>query len=113
MTISSQVSEQILKTKNEQDIALILKDQKDCLEVYRDSEKKLEAFNKFSKVRYQDVYQQFEQHAKLLKQVKKDMNSVFIKLQKMKSQLNEKYPEQYEAAVNKHPPLVIEEEEEE
>lgn len=36
------------------------------------------------------------------------MNSVFTKLRKIKSQLNEAYPEQYKAAVDKHPPPVIE-----
>ncbi|KAG1049052.1 hypothetical protein G6F43_008596 [Rhizopus delemar] len=108
MSTPNHIAEKILNLKNEEDIATISRDQDECLDAYRDSEKRLEAFNKFSKARYQDIYQHFEQHTKLLKQMKKDMNSVFTKLRKIKSQLNEAYPEQHKAAVDKHPPPVIE-----
>ncbi|KAI9264727.1 hypothetical protein BY458DRAFT_540564 [Sporodiniella umbellata] len=112
MSLTHHVSEQILKTKSEEDINRILKSQEECLKGYKETEKKIEAFNKFSKARYVDIYQQLEQHAKLLKQTRKDMNSVFTKLGRIKKRLNEKYPEAYAHAVLQHPPLVIDSDEE-
>lgn len=76
--------------------------------MYKQAEKNLEAFNRFSAARYQMVHKQFEQHNKLLKQIKKDLNSVFLKLNKIKNHLNTTYPNQYQQSLAKYPPPVLE-----
>lgn len=74
------------------------------LTTFKDAQQKLEAFNKFSEARYQQVYKQFELHSKLLKQTREDLNTVFIKLRKIKKQLNTQYPKEMEIVLKKYPP---------
>jgi uncharacterized membrane-anchored protein YhcB (DUF1043 family) len=78
------------------------------LEVYKETQQKLDAFNKFSKARYQEVYKHFELHTKLLKEVKGDLDGVFIKLKKIKNQLALKYPNEMQVVVQKYPPPEVE-----
>lgn len=49
------------------------------------------------------MHKHFEIHTKLLKQVKTDLDTVFIKLRKLKKELALKYPNHYEAALEKYP----------
>lgn len=84
------------------------KKQKKSLEIYKDTQQKLEAFNKYSKARYQEVYRHFELHTKLLKEVKGDLDGVFIKLRKIKNQLALKYPNEMEKVLQKYPPPQVE-----
>lgn len=48
-------------------------------------------------------------HAKLLKQVKHDLDGVFIKLRTIKTQLSLKYPEEMQLGLAKYPPKEVEE----
>lgn len=47
-------------------------------------------------------------HTKLLKEVKTDLDNVFIKLRKIKNQLAFKYPTEMEKVLEKYPPPIIE-----
>lgn len=76
--------------------------------LYKETQQKLEAFNKFSQARYHNIHRHFELHAKLLKEVKGDLNGVFLKLRKIKSQLASKYPNEMEQALKKYPAPVVE-----
>ncbi|KAI8374264.1 uncharacterized protein BYT42DRAFT_615439 [Radiomyces spectabilis] len=107
MASSHTVAEKLIHAKNEQAIGEILETQAQCLQMYKDTQQKLEAFNEFSKARYQNVHKHFEAHTKLLKEMRNDLNSVFSKLRKIKSQLQEKYPEEMDIALKKYPPIVI------
>lgn len=78
------------------------------MEIYKTTQQKLEAFNKFSKARYQEVYKHFELHTKLLKQVKEDLDGVFTKLRKIKNQLALKYPDEMQVVLQKYPPPQVE-----
>ncbi|KAI8339791.1 hypothetical protein EDC96DRAFT_568160 [Choanephora cucurbitarum] len=106
--IPHHLADQLLQLKSDQDIQDVLSDQQECLNIYEESQKKLEAFNKFSQIRYQHVHKHFEAHTKLLAEVKNDLNSVFSKIRKIKSQLASEYPNEMEAALKKHSPPVIE-----
>ncbi|KAI8380115.1 hypothetical protein BD560DRAFT_432365 [Blakeslea trispora] len=107
-SIPHHLADQLLQLKSDEDIQTILDDQEECLEVYKDTQKKLEALNKFSQIRYQHVHKHFEAHTKLLVDVKNDLNSVFSKIRKIKGQLASQYPDEMEAALKKYPPPVLE-----
>jgi uncharacterized membrane-anchored protein YhcB (DUF1043 family) len=83
------------------------------LEIYKGSQQKLEAFNNFSKARYQDVHKHFEVHTKLLKEMRGDLNSVFTKLQKIKRQLAQQYPEEMQMIQRKYPTPTVQDDEDE
>jgi hypothetical protein len=76
--------------------------------VYKDTQQKLEAFNKFSQARYHNIHKHFELHTKLLKEVKGDLNDVFVKLRRIKKQLAVKYPDEMNQVVKKYPPPEVE-----
>jgi hypothetical protein len=78
------------------------------LVIYKETQQKLEAFNKFSQARYHNVHRHFELHTKLLKEVKSDLNGVFLKLRKIKSQIASQYPKEMEQALQKYPPPAVE-----
>ncbi|KAI9475718.1 MAG: hypothetical protein EXX96DRAFT_275573 [Benjaminiella poitrasii] len=107
MTIPNHLANQFLQLKSEEEIKAIIKDQDDCLVSYKDIEQKLEAFNKFSQARYHSIHRHFESHTKLLKEIREDLNSVFIKLRKIKNQLVLKYPNEMEQVLKKYPPPKI------
>ncbi|RCH89175.1 hypothetical protein CU097_011781 [Rhizopus azygosporus] len=106
--MSQNIPKHVLNLKNEQEMQVLMSKQQECLKMYKQAEKNLEAFNRFSAARYQMVHKQFEQHNKLLKQIKKDLNSVFLKLNKIKNHLNTTYPNQYQQSLAKYPPPVLE-----
>ncbi|KAI8890793.1 hypothetical protein K501DRAFT_236489 [Backusella circina FSU 941] len=112
MSVPHQLAQQFLELQNEQDIQTIIKDQQQCLEIYKSSQQKLEAFNNFSKARYQDVHKHFEVHTKLLKEMRGDLNNVFTKLQKIKRQLAQQYPQEMQIVQSKYPPPTVDDEEE-
>ncbi|CEI98931.1 hypothetical protein RMCBS344292_13027 [Rhizopus microsporus] len=105
--MSQNIPKHVLNLKNEQEMQVLMSKQQD-LKMYKQAEKNLEAFNRFSTARYHMVHKQFEQHNKLLKQIKKDLNSVFLKLNKIKNHLNTTYPNQYQQSLAKYPPPVLE-----
>ena len=78
------------------------------LQIYNDTHKKLDAFNKYSKARYLEVHNHFEIHTKLLKEVKSDLDGVFLKLRKIKTHLSLKYPNEMQTVLEKNPPPVVE-----
>ncbi|CEI98932.1 hypothetical protein G6F70_008422 [Rhizopus microsporus] len=106
--MSQNIPKHVLNLKNEQEMQVLMSKQQECLKMYKQAEKNLEAFNRFSTARYHMVHKQFEQHNKLLKQIKKDLNSVFLKLNKIKNHLNTTYPNQYQQSLAKYPPPVLE-----
>ncbi|GAA5810216.1 hypothetical protein MFLAVUS_003635 [Mucor flavus] len=108
MSIPHHLSTQLVDLKSDEEIKVILKDQDECLEIYKDTQQKLDAFNKFSKARYQQVHKHFEIHTKQLKQVKGDLDTVFLKLRKIKNQLALKYPNEFETVLQKYPPPQVE-----
>lgn len=79
------------------------------LQIYKDAQQRLDAFNKFSRARYLEVYKHFEMHTKLLKEVKSDLDGVFNKLGRIKAQLSEKYPNEMQTVLKKYPPPQVEE----
>ncbi|KAI7900232.1 uncharacterized protein BX663DRAFT_517986 [Cokeromyces recurvatus] len=111
MTLPSHFANQLLQLKSEDEIKTITKDQDECLANYKEIEQKLEAFNKFSQARYQNIHKHFEAHTKLLKEIKEDLNSVFIKLRKIKNQLGLKYPNEMEQVLKKYPDPRVDDEE--
>ena len=52
----------------------------DSLETCQSTQQQLQAFNDFSKARYQNINKHFETHTAMLKEMKRDMDSVFKKL---------------------------------
>ena len=48
--------------------------------IYQSTHDRLEAFNEFSKARYQNINKHFESHTTMLKEMKRDLDSVFTKL---------------------------------
>ncbi|SAL97316.1 hypothetical protein [Absidia glauca] len=94
--------------QQEKDAATMIKTQDQCLDLYQTSQKNLIAFNNFSKARYDQVHGHFESHTKLLRQVKVNLDNVFIKLRKTKALLERKYPDEMKKALEKHPPIVVE-----
>ncbi len=49
-------------------------------------------------------------HTKLLKEVKHDLDGVFLKLRRIKTQLSSKYPNEMQLVLQKYPPPQVEEE---
>jgi uncharacterized membrane-anchored protein YhcB (DUF1043 family) len=94
-------------------LSFLKKQAASSLEIYKGSQKKLEAFNNFSKARYQDVHKHFEVHTKLLKEMRGDLNSVFTKLQKIKRQLAQQYPEEMQMIQRKYPTPTVQDDDDE
>ncbi|KAI8642584.1 hypothetical protein BD408DRAFT_386882 [Parasitella parasitica] len=111
MSIQNHLASQLLQLKSDQEIQAIIKSQDESLLVYKDIQQKLEAFNKFSQARYHNIHKHFELHTKLLKEVKGDLNDVFVKLRRIKQQLASKYPDKMDQALKKHPPPTAEDDE--
>ncbi|KAG2214623.1 hypothetical protein INT46_008168 [Mucor plumbeus] len=108
MSVPNQLSDQLLQLKNDQEIQEIIKSQDESLLVYKDTQQKLEAFNKFSQARYHNIHKHFELHTKLLKEVKGDLNDVFVKLRRIKKQLAVKYPDEMNQVAKKYPQPEVE-----
>ncbi|KAI8093192.1 uncharacterized protein BX664DRAFT_329121 [Halteromyces radiatus] len=108
MSLPSTIAQHLIDIDNQEYVTSMLKDQEECFDIYQTSQRNLEAFNNFSKSRYQQVHGHFESHTKLLREVKSDLDNVFMKLRKIKNQLELKYPDEMKLALEKYPPLVIE-----
>ncbi|CAO3609493.1 unnamed protein product [Cunninghamella echinulata] len=111
MSLSNKFAQEFIQIHNQQDIDNMLKTQHESLETYQTTQKNLRAFNDFSQARYQQVHKHFETHTKLLREVKTDLDSAFIKLRKVKAKLQAKYPEEMKKALEKYPPLIIDDDE--
>ncbi|CAO3648276.1 unnamed protein product [Mucor fragilis] len=109
MSIPNHLASQLLQLKSDQAIQEIIKSQDESLQVYKDTQQKLEAFNKFSQARYHNIHKHFELHTKLLKEVKGDLNDVFGKLRRIKQQLATKYPDEMNKVLATYPPPQVEE----
>ncbi|KAI7867294.1 hypothetical protein BDF14DRAFT_1726742 [Spinellus fusiger] len=110
MSTPKHLAEQLHDMRNEQDIQRMLQHQEECIVIYQNTQRNLGAFNEFSRVRYQDVHKHFESHTKLLKEIKKDLDSVYAKLGYIKRCLGQKYPEETKFILEKYPPPVLEDE---
>ncbi|KAI8328771.1 hypothetical protein BC941DRAFT_476746 [Chlamydoabsidia padenii] len=108
MNLPHTIAHHLTQLDNQQDVTTMLKSQDQCRDIYHSSQENLTAFNNFSKARYDQVHGHFESHTKLLRQVKIDLDGVFIKLRKIKAQLELKYPDEMKRALETHPPLVVE-----
>ncbi|CAO3623947.1 unnamed protein product [Cunninghamella blakesleeana] len=80
MSLSNKFAQDLINIHNQTDIDNMVKTQQESLEVYQTTQKNLKAFNDFSQARYQQVHKHFETHTKLLREVKSDLDNVFIKL---------------------------------
>ncbi|KAI9008429.1 hypothetical protein CLU79DRAFT_840272 [Phycomyces nitens] len=101
------IADHLLQMKNETDNARMLNEQQEAVLIYKSCQQSLGAFNDFSKARYQDVHKHFESHAKLLKEIKGDLESVFSKLQNMKQHLGHKYPAETLVVLQKYPAPIL------
>ncbi|KAI8976157.1 hypothetical protein BDB01DRAFT_803474 [Pilobolus umbonatus] len=108
MSITNQLSDQLLLLQNEEQIKRIITEQKKCLLIHTQSQQTIDSLNKFSKARYEDIHTHFESHSRLLKDIRKDLESVFSKLKKIKQELAIKYPSEMEVVHLKYPPPQIE-----
>ncbi|KAL7321625.1 hypothetical protein PS15m_001380 [Mucor circinelloides] len=113
MSIPNHLASQLLQLKSDQEIQDIIKSQDESLQVYKDTQQKLEAFNKFSQARYHNIHKHFELHTKLLKEVKGDLNNVFSKLRRIKQQLATQYPDEMNQVLKKYPPPKVEDDQDE
>ncbi|KAI8086989.1 uncharacterized protein B0P05DRAFT_465962 [Gilbertella persicaria] len=104
MSLPNHLAQHFIELKSDQEVKVILQDQDECLTIYKETQQKLEAFNKFSQARYQNIHKHFEAHTKLLEQTKSDLNGVFGKLRKIKNQLALQYPNEMNRVLNKYPP---------
>ncbi|KAI9268115.1 hypothetical protein BDA99DRAFT_435988 [Phascolomyces articulosus] len=110
MTLPQQVAKELIDASNQDDLKRMEQDQLECLTIYQSTHDRLEAFNAFSKARYQNINKHFESHTVMLKEMKRDLDSVFTKLRKIKSKLEQKYPKEMQQAKEKHPAPVVQEE---
>ncbi|KAL0075387.1 hypothetical protein J3Q64DRAFT_1701051 [Phycomyces blakesleeanus] len=101
------IADHLLQMTNETDNQRMLKEQEEALAIYKSTQQSLCAFNDFSKARYQDVNKHFESHAKLLKEIKGDLESVFGRLQNMKQHLGNKYPAETLVVLQKYPAPIL------
>ncbi|ORX59648.1 hypothetical protein DM01DRAFT_1317791 [Hesseltinella vesiculosa] len=100
---------QELNTMNRPDqVDAILEDQNHCLAQCRNQRQQLTTFNNFSKTRYEHLHKQFDAHGKMLRQVKTDLDSVFIKLRKIKTLMQQRYPDEMNRATELYPPVSVE-----
>ncbi|KAI9320769.1 hypothetical protein BX666DRAFT_1232184 [Dichotomocladium elegans] len=104
------IARQLIDANSQEDLDRIASEQKESLVIYQKTHQQLATFNDFSKARYQDINKHFESHTTLLKDMKRDLDSVFKKLSKIKRQLEQKYPHEMSLALIKYPPPAIEEE---
>ncbi|KAI8977590.1 hypothetical protein BDF20DRAFT_913905 [Mycotypha africana] len=100
-------AQEFLQMKRDQELIQITNNQNESLSTFKNAEQKLDAFNRFSQARYQNVHKQFEAHTKLLKEVKGDLDSVFRKINTIKRQLASVYPKEMDLALKKYPPKVV------
>ncbi|KAL1930572.1 hypothetical protein VTP01DRAFT_10734 [Rhizomucor pusillus] len=107
MSLSTKLAGHFISARNEQDLKRIQDEQENCLQIYQKTHRSLEAFNEFSRARYKNVSKRFESHTQLLKEMKQDLDKMFIKLRSIKKQLAEKYPEQYNAVGKAYPAPTI------
>ncbi|KAI8062886.1 hypothetical protein BC940DRAFT_261309 [Gongronella butleri] len=108
MSLPKSIAQQFNQIHNPEQVAAIVKTQDAALAQFQETRQQLATFNNFSKVRYQQVHKQFEAHTKVLRQVKTDLDSVFVKLRKIKALMQQMYPEEAKRALEKHPPVVVE-----
>ncbi|KAG2219263.1 hypothetical protein INT45_000039 [Circinella minor] len=109
MSLPQQVAKELLNASNDADLKQMEQDQTECLTIYQSTHDRLEAFNEFSKARYQNINKHFESHTTMLKEMKRDLDSVFAKLRKINIKLQQKYPDEMRQAREKHPAPEIEE----
>ncbi|KAI8144542.1 hypothetical protein BJV82DRAFT_667742 [Fennellomyces sp. T-0311] len=109
MSLPQHVAKELINATSEADLKQMEQEQTECLAIYQSTHQRLEAFNEFSKARYQNINKHFESHTAMLKGMKHDLDSVFAKLRKIKSKLEQKYPEEMRQAQERHPPAPIDE----
>ncbi|KAI7850421.1 hypothetical protein BDC45DRAFT_518269 [Circinella umbellata] len=109
MSLPQHVAKELLNASNDADLKKMEQDQTESLTIYQSTHDRLEAFNEFSKARYQNINKHFESHTIMLKEMKRDLDSVFAKLRKINIKLEQKYPDEMRQAREKHPAPEIEE----
>ncbi|KAI7876091.1 hypothetical protein K492DRAFT_167470 [Lichtheimia hyalospora FSU 10163] len=105
--MSAIIAQELMNARNQDDLDRIQHEQTQCLKTCQNTQQQLQAFNDFSKARYQNINKHFETHTAMLKEMKRDMDSVFKKLRKIKHQLELKYPNEMEQVKQRYPPPMI------
>ncbi|KAI9495559.1 hypothetical protein BDB00DRAFT_813811 [Zychaea mexicana] len=108
MSLPQHVAKELFNASSDADLKQMQQDQTDCLAIYQSTHEQLEAFNDFSKARYQNINKHFESHTSMLKEMKRDLDSVYTKLRKVKGKLEQKYPLEMGRAQAQYPAPVTE-----
>ncbi|RUS21805.1 hypothetical protein BC937DRAFT_91397 [Endogone sp. FLAS-F59071] len=110
---SETLTTRVLSAVNDQDLEQMLSKQAEIQTTFYTTTANLVAFNDFSAARYNDLHRKFESHARLVRDMKADLDVVFRKIRSLKAQLIAKHPEAYGKVLEKYPPRPEDNDEEE
>jgi len=81
---------------NHSDIQSILKAQASVFQKFTESKQTLASFNEFSASMYAALAPEYDKHTKMLKEMKKDLDSVFKRIRNLEVMLRQKFPDAFE-----------------
>ncbi|KAL5293269.1 KXD1 family protein [Megaselia abdita] len=80
---------------NQQDVAVMIRAQKQMLQRFEKTNEMLLNCNALSQSRLKQAQEDFKKHVKSLHEMKKDLDYIFKKIRSMKAKLSSQYPQAY------------------